>query len=191
MTVYYTRVSSEGQNDIRQKFNVEKTDKVYSDICSGSIPFQERKEAKKLIKYLSDSETKQKTVVHSIDRLGRNTKDVLNTVELFQEKGWELEIKNLGVTVGTPAGRMIITIMSAMAELELSTIRERQKEGVEVARALGKYKGRKKGTSENRKKILSKHKDVADLLLSGMNVTRTAKVLNRNRATVQRVKDVL
>ena len=79
MIANYIRVSTLEQNTARQETN----GLTYTDKCSGSIPFAERKEAKKLLK----NEAITEVHVHSIDRLGRNTLDIMQTIQNFTDKG--------------------------------------------------------------------------------------------------------
>jgi DNA invertase Pin-like site-specific DNA recombinase len=81
-------------------------------------------------------------VVHKLDRLGRNTRDVLNLVHELDEKGACLRVLEPAIDTCGPMGRMVITVLGMVAEMELGFIRDRQRAGIEAAKAEGVYKGR-------------------------------------------------
>src|SRR4029077_2671318 len=77
-----------------------------------------------------------------LDRLGRNTRDVLNLVHELEEKGASLRVLEPAIDTGGPMGRMVLTVLGMVAEMELGFIRDRQRAGIEAAKAKGVYKGR-------------------------------------------------
>ena len=80
--------------------------------------------------------------VESISRLARSTRDLLNIVDEFQTKGVEFISQKEMIDTTTPQGRFMLTVFAAMAELERDQIRQRQAEGIKIAKEQGKYKGR-------------------------------------------------
>ena len=88
MYVKYVRISSVTQNEERQ---LEKGVKSFIDKCSGAIPFMERPQAKKLIEFLKINPTFE-TVVSSVDRVGRSTLDILQTIQFFKTNNYVLKI---------------------------------------------------------------------------------------------------
>src|SRR3546814_7365751 len=88
-------------------------------------------------------------LVLRLDRLGRSTRDVLNLVHELGEKGASLRILEPEVTTAGDMGRMVITILGMVADMELKFIKDRQRAGIEAARAEGVYKGRKKNVDED------------------------------------------
>ena len=78
-----------------------------------------------------------------LDRLGRNTRDVLNLVHELEEKGASLRVLEPAIDTGGPMGRMVLTVLGMVAEMELGFIRDRQRAGIEAAKAKGIYKGRR------------------------------------------------
>ncbi|MNJ92891.1 putative transposon Tn552 DNA-invertase bin3 [compost metagenome] len=163
MNILYVRVSSLDQNTARQTVN-EKDYKVFTDYCSGSIAFADRKEANKLLKLLKSNKITSLTV-SSIDRLGRNVQDLLNTIEAFNEMKVPIIFKSQGLTTldhdgkENPIARMIISILGVVSEMERVQIKERQREGIDIAKIKGKYKGRKIGSTEDNLMFLSKPKN--------------------------------
>jgi DNA invertase Pin-like site-specific DNA recombinase len=77
-----------------------------------------------------------------LDRLGRNTRDVLNLVHELEEKGASLRVLEPAIDTGGPMGRMVLTVLGMVAEMELGFIRDRQRAGIDAAKAKGIYKGR-------------------------------------------------
>jgi DNA invertase Pin-like site-specific DNA recombinase len=77
-----------------------------------------------------------------LDRLGRNTRDVLNLVHELEEKGASLRVPEPPIDTGGPMGRMVLTVLGMVAEMELGFIRDRQRAGIEAAKAKGIYRGR-------------------------------------------------
>ncbi|MDP7984460.1 recombinase family protein, partial [Klebsiella quasipneumoniae subsp. similipneumoniae] len=146
MTVYaYTRVSkAESENGttdnqihlIRSQLHI---DMVFSDVnISGSMPFIERPEAKKLLSYLNKGDT---VVIAKLDRGFRDTADCLNTVNLFKKKKIFLKVLDISLDLSSPIGEMILTIMASVATFERKRIAERIKDGFSAGRSKGKKYG--------------------------------------------------
>ena len=162
MKVYYTRVSTVTQNNARQMENIPKGMEVYKDEISGSTEFSTRKDGKRL---LADIEAGKVTEVqvHSIDRLGRNSLDILQTIQNLTAKGVNVISTKEGLQTiidgkENPLAKLMVGILSTLAEFELARIKERQDEGIEAAKSKGMYKGngRTIGTIESTEKFLSK-----------------------------------
>ena len=187
MEVIYGRISSVGQKDDTQ---LKEGVKSFIDTISGTVSFMERPQAKKLITYLEKNPT-TKTIVKDISRLGRNTKDVLNTIEYFNTNKYELEILNPNIKTDTPIGKMMLTMISAVYEMELNNIKERTQQGREIAKLKGKFKGRKSGAVAKDEVLLKKHSDIVNCLKQGMSMNKTAITLKKNRATVKRISEIL
>ncbi|GEO11535.1 recombinase family protein [Segetibacter aerophilus] len=193
--VKYVRTSTEEQNTSRQETNSSNFDKVYIDRCSGATKMGERKEGKKLLK---DIEMGAITEVHcsSIDRLGRNLLDVLHMLDLFNKQDVNLFVENIGMysmIAGKPNStfKLILTVLSNVAEMEKEFILERQKQGIAIARAKGKYKGRLYGTKISDEKLLEKYKKVVTELKKGESLRRAARLGECSLGTAQRVQKLL
>jgi DNA invertase Pin-like site-specific DNA recombinase len=187
MNVTYGRISTAEQNDQRQKV---KGYKSFIDTCSGSVPFFERPQAKELIKFLKSNDEVVVNII-AVDRLGRNTIDILQTVEYFKANNFKLRIENLGMDTDSPFFDMMVSIMGTLAEQERKTIAERCKQGIELAKSKGLYTGRKKGTLDNREKLLKKHNDIVLCLSKGMKVQDISNLTKKTRVTVYKVKSLL
>ena len=188
MKVKYGRIScSLTQNESRQ---LEKGVICFIDKCSGAVPFMERPQAKRLIDYLKQHPNCQTEIV-AVDRIGRSTLDILQTIQFFKEKGYELRIENLGMDNSSPFFDLMISLLGTLAEHERQVIKERCRGGIDVAKAKGIYTGRKKGTKDDRNRTLKKHQDIVTCLNSKMKVSDICKLTGKHRSTISKVKSIL
>lgn len=185
--VTYARISTAEQNAERQ--NV-KGFKSFIDTCSGSVPFFERPKAKELIKFLKSNPETTVNIL-AVDRLGRNTIDILTTLEYFKANNFKLQIDNIGMDSTSPFFTMMVSILGTLAEQERKTIAERCKQGIEIAKAKGLYQGRKVGTNDSRDKILTKHSDIVKMLNNKMKISDIAKITSKTRTTIYKVKELI
>ena len=139
MKIGYIRVSTQEQNTIRQEALMETlgVDEVYIDRMSGKNT--NRPELQKMMEYVRRGDT---VIVESISRFARNTRDLLELVERLTAKGVEFVSKKEAIDTTMPTGKFMLTVFGAVAELEREYILQRQREGIAIARAQGKYKGR-------------------------------------------------
>lgn len=119
-------------------------------------------------------------IVCKLDRLARNTQHLLDIVQRLEAKGVALKILNLGLDTSTPTGKLMLTMLGAVAEFERSIMLERQKEGVAKAKAEGKYKGRKPTAQ-------AKRPEVEALLAQGLTKEAIAERLDIGVASVYRI----
>ena len=140
MKIGYIRVSTTEQNTIRQEVLLQEldVDEIFIDKASGKNT--DRPELKRLLEYIRQGDT---VIVESISRFARNTKDLLELVELLRLKQVEFISKKEAIDTSTPTGKFMLTIFGAVAELEREYILQRQQEGIDIAKKQGKYKGRK------------------------------------------------
>ena len=140
MKIGYIRVSTQEQNTIRQEVLMKSlgVDEVYIDRMSGKST--NRPELQKMMEYVRRGDT---VIVESISRFARNTRDLLDLVEKLSEKGVEFVSKKEAIDTTTPTGKFMLTVFGAVAELEREYILQRQQEGIAIAKAEGKYRGRK------------------------------------------------
>jgi DNA invertase Pin-like site-specific DNA recombinase len=191
MRVKYIRVSTVEQNTDRQDdFN----GKTYTDECSGSIAFKDRPKAYKLL--ANDDVTE--ILVHSIDRLGRNTIDIMQTIQDFTSRGINVISEKEGLSTlidgkVNPVAKMMIGILGTLAEFELTRIKERQAEGIANARTKGVYKGRPSDTSESIESFLAKESTQSILkhLRNGESIGRTALLSKSSTGKVKKVKKLI
>ena len=140
MKIGYIRVSTQEQNTARQEVLLEQlgVKMVYIDRMSGKNT--DRPELQNMLQYVRQGDI---VVVESISRFARNTRDLLELVEQLTAKEVEFVSLKEAIDTSTPAGKFILTIFGAVAELEREYILQRQREGIEIAKAQGKYAGRK------------------------------------------------
>lgn len=191
MKALYIRVSTTEQNIDRQ---VEEGIKTYTDKISGSVSFSKRPEACKLLKEVEAGNVTE-IQVHSIDRLGRNTLDIMQTIEKLTDKGVNVISKKEGLQTliegkVNPIAKMMIGILGTLAEFELTRIKERQAEGIAKAKIKGVYVGRKEG-KEDDSVFLNKAKsiNIIKFLKQGESVRRTALLSASSINLVRKVKD--
>ena len=139
MNIAYVRVSTEEQNEKRQiealeKFNIEKW---FKEKVSGKNT--DRAELKNMIEFARDGDT---IYVLDFSRLARSTIDLLSLVDQLNKKNIHLVSIKENVDSSTPTGKLMLTMIGAIAEFERANILERQREGIEIAKREGKYVGR-------------------------------------------------
>ena len=140
MKIGYVRASTTDQNTARQEVLMESlgVDQIYIDRVSGKNT--DRPELKRMMTFVREGDT---VIVGSISRFARNTRDLLDLVERLTAKGVEFVSKKEAIDTTTPTGKFMLTVFGAVAELEREYILQRQREGIEIAKQQGKYKGRK------------------------------------------------
>ena len=186
MVKYYVRVSTKEQNTDRQLIAYKEADETYIDKMSGKDT--NRPELQKLLNNLAVGDV---VVVKSLDRLSRNTKDLLELVEVIKSKQATLKVldfNGMELTTDTPMGEFFLTMIGALAQLERQNIKQRQAEGIAVAKSKGIYKGRAKGTiklkQEDKKRFVK-------LYQQGVSKAELAKIFNVGRPAVYRWIDYL
>ena len=139
-----------------------------------------------------------KCLVHSIDRLGRNTIDIMNTIQDFTNRGINVISEKEGLQTiidgkENPVAKMMIGILGTLAEFELTRIKERQAEGIAKAKAKGSYLGRSKGSYESVEVFTNKASTKAILRYLKMNesISRTAKLSQTSEGSVKKVKRLI
>ena len=137
--IAYIRVSTIEQNEGRQlemmkAYNIDET---FIEKLSGKD--MERPQLQIMIKFSRKGDT---IYIESFSRLARNTKDLLDIVETLGEKGVKVISLKEGLDTGTPTGKLMLTMIGAIATFERENLLERQREGIQLAKEQGKYKGR-------------------------------------------------
>ena len=138
--IAYVRVSTLEQNEARQRealkdYNI---DKWFIEKASGKDT--NRPKLREMLEYVREDDT---VYVEEFSRLGRSTADLLATVKAIEDVGAKFKSLKENFDTSTPAGRLQMTMMAAIAEFERAMILERQREGIAIAKREGKYKGRK------------------------------------------------
>jgi DNA invertase Pin-like site-specific DNA recombinase len=117
-------------------------------------------------------------VVAKLDRLGRATRDVLNLVHELEQRGASLKVLEPAIDTSGPMGKVVLTVLGMVSEMELGFIRERQKDGIEKAKAEGRYKGRPATLTPA---------DILRMKADGMGATAIAKSLNCSRSAIYKI----
>ena len=144
-TFGYIRVSTFEQNTDRQLEGIH-LDKVFTDKASGKDA--KRPELELLIQYVREGDT---VVVHSMDRLARNLDDLRKIVQELTGRGIRIQFVKENLTFtgeDSPMANLMLSVMVAFAEFERALIRERQREGIALAKERGAYRGRKRSLSD-------------------------------------------
>ncbi len=177
MRIGYIRVSTAEQNTLRQEVLMEtlKVDEVFIDKISGKNA--DRPELRRMLEFVRKGDT---LIVESISRFARNTKDLLELIELLSNKEVIFVSMKENIDTNTPAGRFMLTIFGAIAELEREYILQRQREGIEIAKSQGRYTGRKPIDPPNLSSVMAKYHSGA------ITATKAANLLGISRSTFYR-----
>ena len=147
---------------------------VRAEKKSGST-IEGRTELAGLMDFMRDGDV---LCIHKLDRLGRNTRDVLNLVHELDERGCSLQVLEPAIDTGGPMGKVMLTVLGMVSEMELGFIKERQRAGIEKAKAEGKYKGRPTSLD---------HDKIKAMRAEGMGATAIARELNCTRGAIYKV----
>lgn len=177
MKIGYIRVSTAEQNTIRQEILMEElgVDEIFIDKASGKN--MDRPQLKAMMNFVRKGDT---LVVESISRIARNTKDLLEIVTELNEKGVIFISKKESLDTTSAAGRFMLTIFGAMAELEREYILQRQREGIDAAKKQGKYTGRKPKQHPDFDKVVAKWKN------GEITAVKAASMLEMSKSTFYR-----
>ena len=182
LKIGYIRVSTNEQKTERQEtaLNALDVEKIFIDKASGKN--MERPELKKMMEYVREGDT---IIVESISRFARSTKDLLELIENLTKKSVDFISQKEAIDTTTSSGRFMFTIFAAVAELEREYLRDRQREGIEIAKRQGKYKGRKPGEYPDFEYLLEKTKR------GEMTATSAMRKLGMSKTTwYRKVKEV-
>lgn len=190
----YNRISSSNQKLERQLVRNHPDEIIFNDTISGAIAFNDRPKGKELILGVNEGKINFVSVA-AVDRLGRNLYDILTTLEFFTKHNVILRVDNLGLESmvdgkANPVFKLILSVLGNVAEMERMNLRERQLEGIAIAKANGVYKGRERGTSQSIAEFLEKHKHVVKEIKSHpeLSIRKISKLTGASVGTVQKVK---
>lgn len=171
----YMRVSTVFQNEARQKESIGLVDKIFLDKASGKSA--DRPKLKEMLDYIRDGDV---VIVHSMDRLARNLVDLRSIVDHVTAKGACIKFikENLEFTSeSSPMSQLILGMLGAVAEFERAIILERQREGIELAKQRGAYKGRKPSLNEQQTE------EIRVLAKTGVPIAKIARDFRVSRTT--------
>ena len=171
----YIRVSSVDQNEARQLDGIE-VDRTFTDKCSGKDT--NRPALQEALKYVREGDT---LLVHSLDRLARNVDDLRKIVGDLTARGVSVTfVKNSLTFTGKadPMAKLMLTMLGAVAEFERELLRERQREGIAIAKSKGVYKGRAKALNAEQAR------ELVELANNGMPKAELARTYGISRQTL-------
>jgi DNA invertase Pin-like site-specific DNA recombinase len=195
MKVKYNRVSTIQQTGDRFTADKEKYDLVLLDKVSGSIGFKDRPKGKELTRLVQDGQVDE-LVVEEFSRLGRNTGDVIRTLEWLEEKSVNVIVRNIGLQSRSngkknPIWKMISSVMSSLYEMELENIKERTTVGRQVYVQKGGVLGRPSGSTESETEFLKKEQTqriIKSLNKGGLTIREICKISDCSNKTVIKAK---
>lgn len=194
MKVKYNRLSSLSQSGNRLTDNKTQYDLVLLDRVSGSVSFKERPKGQELTKLVEQGKISE-LWVEEFSRLGRNTGDVIKTLEWLDEMKVNVVVRNIGLQsrpngVKNPIWKMISSVMSSLYEMELENIKERTMVGRKVYVLNGGRLGRPEGTKETEKDFLEKPqtKEIIKNLKKGLTIKDICKIVDCSNKTIIKTK---
>jgi DNA invertase Pin-like site-specific DNA recombinase len=197
MKVFYSRVSaSDGsQKPDRQLVNTKEFDLVLTDYCSGSIDLLSRPNGSQLKRLIEEGKLTH-LEVHSIDRLGRSTLNVLAMYRLLTDKNIRVVSRNPSIEnfddqgKVNPISELLLNIIAALSSYERNLILERQAEGIAIRKMKGLYTGRRINTQETPEKFLNKKKSkqILEYLSLGYSQYEIKQILGCSYSTISKVK---
>lgn len=183
-TFAYGRVSTGLQETLNQRLELENAGWVidfwFSDTVSGKTHAAQRPAFRELLSKIRDGET---LVVSKLDRLGRDAIDILQTVRMLGERSIRVVVQQLGSTdLTSPAGKLLLSMLAAVAEMERDLLIERTQAGLVRAKAQGKQLGRPPKLTQRQRS------EITTALDEGMSISALSKLYAVSRATIAGVK---
>ena len=202
--VIQSRVSTSIQDNKRQvdelldysRKNGFEVLRVFEEKISGAKSNEERPQLMEMIDFIKKNEV-DKVLCWELSRLGRNTIEVLKTIQLFNENKISLFIKNHNIETLTdekeinPLSQFMVQILSSVSQMERTQIRQRVKSGYDNFRTNGGKVGRKEGFRKSEEDLLTEHKDVVKLLKQGLSVRKVMKLTDKSSGTIQKISKLL
>ena len=194
MKALYIRVSTKEQNIARQER--AGFDFVFVDYISGTVPLDQRPAGSDLVAGIKSGQIKD-VFVKDIDRLGRDLRDILDTLDLFKKYNVVAHVETIGAShidgKVNPVFQLMVGILGTVAQMEWEKINERTRQGREIAKIMGKYKGRKTGTTISRDKMLEKYNVEIKIIKkhNELSVKNLQKLTGRSRNLVTKLKKMI
>jgi DNA invertase Pin-like site-specific DNA recombinase len=170
--------------------------KVFEETISGAKKNDERPVLKEMIDYIKINKI-DKVLCWELSRIGRNSLEVLKTIQLLNENYISLFIKNYNIETlnergeVNPLSQFMVQILTSVSEMERTQIRSRIKSGYDSYRKNGGKVGRKVGYSKDKETLLGQHKDIVKYLRQGQSVRNVMKLTGKSSGTVQKIKKLL
>jgi DNA invertase Pin-like site-specific DNA recombinase len=169
---------------------------VFEEKISGAKNNEERPQLLEMIDFVKKNNV-DKVLCWELSRLGRNTIEVLKTIQLLNENKISLFIKNYNIETLTdkkeinPLSQFMVQILSSVSQMERTQIRQRVKSGYDNFRTNGGKVGRKQGYRKTEEDLLTEHKDVVKLLKQGLSVRKVMKLTDKSNGTIQKINKLL
>lgn len=196
MRVKYNRVSTIQQTGDRFTIDRDRYDLTLLDKVSGSMGFKERPKGKELTKLIEEGKV-QEVFVEEFSRLGRNTGDVIKTLEWMEEMKVNVIVRNIGLQSRpngkkNPIWKMISSVMSSLYEMELENIKERTMVGRQVYVQKGGRLGRPNGSIETETEFLKKEQSqqIIKSLKKGHTIREICKIVGCSNKSVIKTKQI-
>jgi len=196
MKVKYNRVSTLQQSGDRFSIDNDKYDLTLFDKISGSVPFKQRPQGKELVKLVEAGKITE-LILEDFSRIGRNTGDIILTLEWLEGFEVNVNVLNLGLqsrpnNKKNPIWKMISSVMSSMYEMELENIKERTQAGRAVYVQKGGKLGRPIDSCENEREFLSKDKtkEIIKYLIKKRTIREISKYTDSSNKTIIKTKRI-
>lgn len=196
MKVKYNRVSTLQQSGDRYNLDSDSYDVTLLDKVSGSVPFKDRPKGMEVVKLVEEGKVSD-LVVEEFSRLGRNTGDVIRTLEWLEEMEVNVHVLNNGLQSRpngkkNPIWKMISSVMSSLYEMELENIKERTMMGRAVYIQRGGKLGRPEGSSESERQFLdkAKSKEILKYLNKNRTIREISKITSASNKTIIKTKRI-
>ncbi len=197
MKIKYNRVSTLNQSGERFKVDQSEYDKVILDKISGTVPFKEREGGQEVVNLVEKGELTE-LVLEELSRCGRNTGDVITTLQWLDDNGVNVIVRNIGLESRpngkkNPIWKMITSVMSSLYEMELENIKERTHYGRMMYVKNGGKLGRPKGSIETEKEFLNKpdSKEIKNHLERELSIREISKIVGCSTNKVMKVKKMV
>jgi DNA invertase Pin-like site-specific DNA recombinase len=202
--IIYSRVSTKTQSYSMQTIELQgiasnrgySVLNVFEEVISGAKKNIERPALQDMISFIQ-SNNARKVLVYSLDRLGRNLAEVLNTLDILNSLKVSLYIKTYDLETldengrPNPLAQFMVSLLGSVAALERQQIRTRMESGYRAYREKGGRVGRKLGSTVAPPILLEKHREAVKLLKQGYSVRKVSKLTDRSVGTVQKVKKLI
>lgn len=202
--IIWSRVSSQSQDNQRQVSSLKhlatekawQVKRVFEETVSGTVNNSDRKVFNKLLEYCNSNDIKL-VLISEISRIGRKVVDILTVVDTLHKNGIALYVQQFNMVSmengkENPIFMLLLQMMSIGAEMENNLRKNRQAEGIAMARLQQRYSGRATGARANRERQLQKYSDVVDLIQkSDLSIRRIASISGRSINTVRMVRDLV
>lgn len=189
----YIRSSTVSQNNQYQK---DSQFEMFMDVCSGTVPFNERENGSRLLEIIQEGDYLQ---TDSLNRLGRDSLNCLETLKILKLRKVNVELQNLGITsildsgISNPAFEIVSSVLSVTSEQFRTNLLENQKKGIAIAKLNNKYKGRKKGTLIPRSVYLKKNEETVKIIKKHppLSLRELAKLSGVSHVKIKKIKEML